>query len=194
MDVVLLASGKSTVHRPVRLSRGPRRTCSLFLFVISTVVFVKVALQSLSQSCPIDSRFPVLRPSKTLALLAISGRFGIASRVLVVEVIYWPFGHPTSSLVDGIVCMDFVFITYVPLAPESGCALIYWVGWATRRGFDFFMFGLVTLFFTIAAYEARSRPSFQLAGGHPALLPPNFLSSVACLRCPGFGLGQVIPV
>ena len=111
------------------------RTCSFLSFIISTLVLEKVALQSLSHSWPMERRLPVFRPSKTLALLAISGMFGIASRVLVVELMDCPFGHPTSSNDAGLVCIVVVFMTYVPLAPESGCALIYCCfGWATRRG------------------------------------------------------------
>ena len=132
-DIVWLAMGISTVHSPVLLSLGPVSTRSLSLLVISTVVFENVALQSLSQSWPIDKRLPVLRPSKTRALFAISGILGIASRVLVVEVMDCPLGHPTASVDAGLVCISHVFMTYVPLAPESGCALIYFVGWATRR-------------------------------------------------------------
>ena len=94
VDVTWVVSGMLMVHRPVCLSLGPARTCSLFLFVIFTFVFEKVALQSLSQSWPIDRRLPVLRPSKTLALLAISGILGITSCALVVEIMDCPLGHP----------------------------------------------------------------------------------------------------
>ena len=51
VDIAWFTKGMSMVHSPVLQSLGPVRTCSFLLFVISTVVFEKVAsLQSLSQS------------------------------------------------------------------------------------------------------------------------------------------------
>ena len=91
------ASGISTVQSPVRVSLGPVSTTSLSLLVISTFSLVKIALQSLSHICPIDNKFPVLRPSKTLALFALLGMFGIASCVLVSDWMACPLGQPTVS-------------------------------------------------------------------------------------------------
>ena len=122
----------STVHKPVLGSLGPLRTTSSSWFEMVTLVLVKVALQSLSHSCPIDNRLPVFRSSNTRALFAIAGMLGIASCVLLVDIMAWPLGHPTDSGDAWVVVMAELFMMYVPVAPESGCALIDAGCWATR--------------------------------------------------------------
>ncbi len=108
---IVVSSGRSTVQSPVRVSLGPVSTTSLFLLVILTLVLVKIALQSLSHICPIDNRFPVFRPSKTLALFAFLGMFGIASCVLVFDCMACPLGQPTVNGAAGLVSIFRVRIT-----------------------------------------------------------------------------------
>ena len=100
----------STVHKPVLGSLGPLRTTSSSWFEMVTLVLVKVALQSLSHTCPIDNRLPVLRSSNTRALFAIVGTLGIASCVCLVDIMAWPLGHPTDSGDAWVVFMFVVFM------------------------------------------------------------------------------------
>jgi hypothetical protein len=52
--------------------------------------------------------------------LALSGTFGIASVVVLFDVIVCPFGHSTLSGVASFVFNLLFDMRYVPLAPESG--------------------------------------------------------------------------
>ena len=128
---VVVASGRSTVHNPVRVSLGPVSTVWSVLFRMVTFSLVKVAVQSLSHSWPMDRRFPVLRSLNTRAAFAGVGTFGIASFVCVVEMMDCPLGHPTDSGVESVIIMFLSVMRYVPLAPESGWAVMMF-RWATR--------------------------------------------------------------
>ena len=100
------ARGISTVHSPVRRSRGPFNTSLSSSFLILTVVFEKVAVQLLSQSWPMESRFPVFSSEKTRAELAGLGMSGMESFACDVDVSTWPFGHPTEiGLADSVIML-----------------------------------------------------------------------------------------
>ena len=100
------ASGISTVQSPVRRSLGPVKTSFSSSFLILTVVFEKVAVQLLSQSWPMESRFPVFSSEKTRAELAGLGMSGMESFVCDVDVSTWPFGHPTEiGLADSVIML-----------------------------------------------------------------------------------------
>ena len=131
LSIFVVARGRSTVHNPVRVSLGPVSTVWPVLFLMVTFSLVKVAVQSLSHSCPMDRRFPVLRSLNTRAAFAGVGTFGIASFVCVVEMMDCPLGHPTDSGLVSVIIMFLSVMRYVPLAPESGWAVMV-VGWATR--------------------------------------------------------------
>ena len=78
---------------------------------------------------------------------------------------------------------------YVPVAPESGCALMVGFGWATNGDFGVIVNEFcVKLLTTISRYDCFF--TVRLIIQHPSSLPPNFLSNVAWRRCPCFGLGQ----
>ena len=104
------ARGISTVQSPVRRSLGPVNTSFLSSFLILTVVFEKVAVQLLSHSWPMESRFPVFSSEKTRAELAGSGMLGMASCVCDVDVRTWPLGHPTEMGLADFVIMSGVFM------------------------------------------------------------------------------------
>ena len=163
--------GISTVHNPVLLSLGPCSISSCFVVLIITFSFSNVAVQSLSQSCPMDNRLPDASELKTLALFAFGGTFGIASVVVWFEVIVSPFGHCTFIGVALFVFNLLFFMRYVPVAPESGCAMILLFGWATRFehvcliNFDLLLSLLHSMFM-----------SHPLSHSHPSFDPPNFLS------------------
>ena len=123
--------GISTVHKPVDCCLGPANIVSFCLFFIVTLSFSNNAVHSLSHSCPIDNRFPDAKFSKTLALLADEGTLGIASVVVLVDVNVCPFGHSTLRGCAFTVSMFLSNIMYVPLAPESGWAVMLSFWWAT---------------------------------------------------------------
>jgi heme/copper-type cytochrome/quinol oxidase subunit 3 len=109
-----------TVHNPVVFCLGPVIIVSCCLFFIVTFSFSNNAVHSLSHNCPIDNRFPDVNVSKTLALLASSGTFGIANVVVLFDVMTCPLGHSTSRVGAFFVFIFLSNIMYVPLAPESG--------------------------------------------------------------------------
>ena len=118
--LVVSAIGRSTVQSPVRLSLGPVRTIWSVELVMVTFAFVKVALQLLSHSCPIDKRFPVFNSGKTRAWLASFDTCGIANVAASVDMRDCPLGHPTLRRLAGCVVIPDDCMMYVPLAPESG--------------------------------------------------------------------------
>ena len=69
----------SMIHIPVLLSLDPVRMVALALLVMMTSCFVKVALQSWSQSWPIEMRDADLRPGKTWLIPAVGGSVGMLS-------------------------------------------------------------------------------------------------------------------
>ena len=91
MAVEVVRQGK--IQRPDCASRGPVRRVLLSRCTVH-VVLVNVAVQSASQSCPIDTS-PLVMCGNTCAVVAAVGTFGMGKRVLCVAVIVLPFGRLT---------------------------------------------------------------------------------------------------
>ena len=63
-----------------------------------TLVCWKIASHPLSQSCPMDSRFPDFRSLKNCASVALAGTLGMLSCAMLDEYIAWLLGQATLSV------------------------------------------------------------------------------------------------
>lgn len=91
-SILFVGSGVlSVVHKPLGCL-VPVRTVVLSLLVTVQSVFVKVAVQSWSQSCPIEINALYLSSGKMCVVVAVLGRRGMLSFPSCVEVTMFPFG------------------------------------------------------------------------------------------------------
>ena len=107
-----LDAGKGTLHNLF----GVRLPFIIILssLMISTSYLVKMAMQSLSQSCPKDRREPVLRSSNINAFLACSDNLSDKLRCAFdCGVMVCPFATATFGPV--------VFVTFLQADKAAGC-------------------------------------------------------------------------